>query len=102
MTQLLASAISVAAGAIIAILIDIIPGVNEWFAALDPTKKRGVMAILMLIVAAVVYALSCAGLLAQVDPNLTLTCDSSGLLLLIQSFLLALGANQGTYWVKPK
>lgn len=102
MTQLYADLFAAVAGSIVSILIDMIPKLNEWYAGLSTTAKRGVMAVLMLLVAAGVYALSCAGILAQIDPNLKLTCNAEGIFLLVRAFLVALGANQGTYWAKPK
>lgn len=102
MTQLYADLFAAVAGAIISILIDLIPKLNEWYAALSPTAKRGIMAVLMLLVGAAIYALSCAGILGSIAPNLQLTCDMEGLFLLVRAFLVAMGANQLTYWAKPK
>jgi len=89
--ELLASTLAV----ILSLLFSSVPGVKDWYDALDGTTKRLVMAAGLLLVAAGSFGLACASLAG--DFGLALTCDKPGLIGLVQSFVAALVANQATY-----
>ena len=84
------------AGVILSLLFSYVPGLSDWYGALDPTKKRLVMAVLLLAVAAGVFGASCGKLVAGV------TCDKAGALALISAFITALVANQAAYQISPR
>ena len=54
------------AGVILSLLFSYVPGLNTWFAALDPTYKRLLMAGLIIVVGVGVVTLSCANVFAWV------------------------------------
>jgi len=92
--------LSSVAGAVLSLIFSYIPGAKQWYGALDGTYKRLVMALLLALTAAVVYALSCTGWAHEF--GLVVTCDRQGLAALLRAFLSALVANQATYLISPK
>jgi len=90
MTSDLLSAI---AGIILSLAFSYIPGVSDWFVALDGAYKRLIMAALLLIVAAGAFALGCTGVLDTVE------CSRDGALGLVSAYISALIANQSAYQI---
>ncbi len=88
------------AGAVLSLVFSYVPGLNVKFAALKPEYKRGIMAGLCLLVAAAVFGIACAGYGGNF--NIEVTCDQIGLIGLIQSFIVAVIANQGAYALSPQ
>ena len=84
------------AGLILSLCFSYIPGLSDWYGALDSTKKRLVMAILLLGIAGGAFGLSCANIWTSV------TCDKPGVLGLIQVLITALVANQAVYQLSPR
>lgn len=85
------------AGIALSLVFSYIPGANTWFEALDGIVKRLVMAGLMLLVAAAVYGLSCAGVISGY-----VECTQAGLMSTTGFFIDAMIANQMTYTISPK
>ena len=85
-----------AAGVLMSLIASYVPGVREWFAALEATRKRLVMLGALAAVAVLSTVLSCAGVLSVVE------CNQGGVVALVTNFLAALVANQSTYLVSPK
>lgn len=94
-----ADTLALFAGVILSLLFSYIPGLNTWFAALEPAVKRLLMLALVLVVALGIVGLACAGLGA--DLGISVTCDKAGLLGVLRAFVLAMIANQGTYQATP-
>ena len=90
-----AESLSAIAGLLLSLVFSYVPGLAPRFDALDGTTKRLVMLLLLAAVSAAAFLLSCNGVLPLV------TCDKPGALGLLQTFIAALVANQGTYLVSP-
>ena len=88
--------LSLAAGALLSLLFSYIPGISGWFDAKEPTVKRLIMAGALLVIALLVFGAGCANL--QI-PGIQIECSTEGAWLLVQVYLLALVANQGTYQI---
>jgi hypothetical protein len=88
--------VSVLAGILLSMAFSYIPGVQDWFGALDGTRKRLVMLGLCALAAIVIYVASCTGLANSV------TCDKQGAMALLQLFAAAVVANQVAFLVAPK
>ena len=88
------------AGGLLSLLMSYIPGLNSWYAALDSVKKSLIMLGALVVVAAAVYGLSCAGWAA--GWGFEQTCDQAGLQKLIAAFVAALVMNQATYKISPE
>lgn len=75
-----------------------LPGAKDWYGARDSTQKRGIMALLLIVIAVAAFGLSCGQVL-----SLPITCDKAGALGLVQVLISALIANQAAYvlLVKP-
>ena len=84
------------AGAALSLLFSYFPGLNTWFATLEPATKRLVMAGMMLAVAGAVFGLGCAGIVSGV------ACSRDGALNLVMIYIMALTANQAAYAVSPE
>ena len=94
-----AESLSLAAGTTLSLLFSYLPGVKSWFTDLDPEIKRLIMLVLLAGSAGVVYGLSCLG---WADLwGITLVCDRSGLLGLVEQLVLAIIANQSVYAITP-
>lgn len=89
-------------GVFLSLCFEYIPGVRDWFGGLAENNKRFVMAIVLLLVPAVAFLLSCAGWMQDLYPELSATCDKSGAVVYIRGYILALVANQGTHRLLPK
>jgi hypothetical protein len=95
-----AETLSLVAGTVLSLLFSYIPGLNTWFAALTEEIKRLIMLVLVVLVAASAYGLSCAGFGASL--GLTLTCDVTGLTGLVQAVILCAIANQAVFKLTPR
>lgn len=96
MTDILASV----SGVLLSLAFSYIPGLHEKFNALETIYKRLVIMGLLLIVAAGLFGMSCAGI---VEFAAGAVCDRAGLVELLRALFLAFVANQATYaFVKPK
>ena len=91
-----AEQLSAIAGLVLSLLFSYVPSLSDWYAPLDPTKKRLIMLGLLVLAAAGVYALSCE----QIMPFVT--CDKAGALTLISAFITAMVANQAVYKLSPR
>ena len=80
---------------LLALLFAYVPGLSDWYGALESKHKALVMAGALLVVAVGVVGLACAGLAG--DFGLTVTCDRPGIVGLVNAFIAALVANQATY-----
>lgn len=83
------------AGVVLSLAFSYIPGLNAWYAVLEPIHKRLIMMALILAVAFSAFGLSCAGWWP------TVTCDQAGISGLIEVFVKALIANQAAYLISP-
>jgi hypothetical protein len=91
-----AETLSAVAGVVLSLAFSYVPGVREWFEALDATRKRLIMALSLAIVSAGVVALSCWNIMPLV------TCNQGGVVALVTAFIAALVANQSAYLITPK
>jgi len=83
------------AGIVLSLLFSYTPGLSTDFDKLDPTYKRLVIAALLLVVAGGVFGLACGHVLV------TVTCDKTGIMGLVNAYIAALIANQSTYLISP-
>lgn len=95
-----AELMSAIAGGVLSLLFSYVPGMNTWYAGLKSIYKRLIMALLLLLVAAAVFGLSCTDWAAAW--GIEATCDQPGLQVMIGAFLTALVANQATYQISPE
>jgi hypothetical protein len=83
------------AGVILSLLFSYVPGLSDKFNALDPTKKRLIMAGMLLLVAIGALGLSCANIVSTVE------CTQAGLVELVNVYIAALVASQAAYMIAP-
>ena len=91
-----AETLSAVAGVVLSLAFSYVPGVREWFDALDATRKRLIMALSLVIGSAGVVALSCW----VISP--LVACNQGGVVALVSAFIAALVANQSAYLITPK
>lgn len=84
------------AGIVLSLLFSYVPGLHDWYGKQTAQAKSGIMAVCILLVAILTFALSCTGL------QLSTTCDQRGAWGLVQIVIAALVANQGTYVLSPQ
>jgi hypothetical protein len=84
------------AGVVLSLVFSYVPGLSDWYGALEATQKRLVMAGLLLAVAGGAFGLSCGNVIVSV------TCDKAGVIGLISALIAALVANQATYQLSPR
>lgn len=84
------------AGVVLSLAFSYVPGLNAWFDKLEPTHKRLVMLVLIVLVAAGAFGLSCARLYDFV------ACSQQGAITLLNAVIAAAVANQATYLLSPK
>jgi len=87
-------------GSLLSLLFSYFPKLKDWYAKLDGYGKRFVMLLLLILVAAAVFGISCAHLgdIIQVE----ITCDTAGAWGLVRAVIAALAANQATFLISPK
>ena len=88
-----AELLSSISGIVLSLVFSYIPGAKRWFDSLEREYKQLVMGILLFLVSAGVFGLSCAKIFEYV------TCTKEGLLGLISTFISALVANQSVYLI---
>jgi hypothetical protein len=85
-----------AAGVVVSLAFNYIPGLNTWFAKQTTEIKRLLMLAVLVLVALGAYGLSCAGWWP------TVTCDEAGIKTLLTALFLAAVANQTAYGLSPQ
>ena len=86
------------AAAVLSLFFSYIPGLSDWYGKLGSEVKRLIMAGLLIVVAAAVFGLACAGWFGPTG----ITCDQPGLIGLIKVLIAAIVANQGVYRLSYK
>ena len=89
-------ALALFAGAGLSLVFSLVPGLNTKFAALLAEYKRGIMLVLLLLTAGIIYGLGCGQLLTTNIP-----CTQAGVVRLAYLFIEAAMANQTTYAITP-
>lgn len=84
------------AGSVLSLIVSYVPGVEAWFNKLPRNYKQGVMGILIILVAAFVFGMSCSGFANY------FTCDKDGLAEWGRILWIVLVSNQGTYLISRK
>lgn len=84
------------AGSVLSLVFSYVPGASDWFAAMDATRKRLTMLVLLVVTTGAIYGGACAGLWDMVP------CTQAGLMQLATAFFAALIANQATYLISPE
>jgi len=87
------------AGVALSLGFSYIPNAESKWAKLDGNSKRLIMLVLLLLVAIVLFVLSCAGLSEQF--KLAVTCTQAGAIDLLKVFGMAAIANQTAYALSP-
>jgi hypothetical protein len=81
----------VAAGAVLlAVLFDWLPGLKTWYDKLGDGQKRGLMAVLLLLIVGGTFGLTCAGVI-----NSGMVCTGAGIEDAALLFALSIAINQG-------
>lgn len=88
--------ISAAAGVLLAILFEYVPGLHNWYNALKDNYQRLIMLGCLVAVVAGALGLSCAGWLS------VFACTGAGLREAIFALVAAIVANQGTHRILPR
>jgi hypothetical protein len=91
--------ISAAAGVLLSLGFSYVPGLNDRYARLDPTRKRLVMLGLLALVAGAVYGLAC--LEYPFDRPLA-ACSVQGAGGLLRMLVIAAVANQSAFALSPR
>lgn len=88
------------AGLILSLLFSYVPGLKSWFDAKTTVEKQEFMGGLLVVIAAVIFGLACAGLGASL--GIGIECSISGAWGFLQVLIAALVANQSVYLItKP-
>jgi hypothetical protein len=88
------NAIAGFAGLLLSLLFGYVPGLRDWYEALDGVRKAQVMAGLLLLAAGGLYAAAC-----YTPWSVGVTCGEPGFWALVEMFLAALVANQAAYLI---
>jgi len=91
-----ATELSQIAAIILSLASSYIPGYADWYQKLEPTYKRLVMLLLLVITTGTIFALACANILNQVS------CDKTSAFELLKALGLAAVANQATFLLSPR
>jgi len=91
------NAIAGFAGLLLSLLFGYVPGLRDWYEALDGVRKAQVMAGLLLLAAGGLYAAAC-----YTPWSVGVTCGEPGLWQLLEMLMAALVANQATYLIGVK
>ena len=89
--------LSLIAGTIISLALSYIPGLKAWYEKLSGDWKRFILLVCLALAAAGVFALGCAGFITT-----AISCDKMGVWAMVQYFILAAIASQGTYQLTNK
>ncbi len=81
------------AGILLSLGFGYIPGLSDWYNALDGVRKAQVMAALLLVSAVGVFLAGCY------SPWQAVTCDEAGFWGLVELLVTALITNQATYQI---
>ena len=81
------------AGILLSLGFGYVPGLSDWYNALDGVRKAQVMALLLLVAAVGVFLAGCY------SPWQAVTCDEEGFWGLVELLVLALVANQATFQI---
>lgn len=84
-------------GVVLSLFFSYVPGVNTWFAAKSKEFKQLFMALGILVIVCVVFALTCYNLITS-----NLTCSLNGAANALMMYIFTLAANQGVYNVSPQ
>jgi hypothetical protein len=96
-----AEMISACAGILLSLVFSYVPGLSDWFEALDGAHKRLVMLAALVLVVGGMLGLSCLGI-PQIGGAALPACSQAGLLGMLEALVLALVANQAAYLISPK
>lgn len=88
------NAIAGFAGLLLSLLFGYVPGLRDWYEALDGVRKAQVMAGLLLLATVLIYLAGC-----YTPWDVGVTCDEPGFWALVEMFLAALVANQAAYLI---
>lgn len=101
MSEISGDVLMYAAGIVLSLLFTYFPGLNTWYTTQSDELKRLLMLGLVVIVAASIFGLGCAGLLPELF-GLAVTCDQAGILGLVIAIIQAMVANQMAHSIFPK
>lgn len=85
-----------AAGILLSLIFTYVPKLRTWYAALDTGIKSGIMIGALALVSGFIALSSC------MEWWVWIKCDQGGVMKLIETFILALVANQATYVISPE
>lgn len=88
------------AGVVLSVLFEYVPGLSEWYNKLKDNSQRLIMLGLLVLTAAVIFGLNCAGWFGGKIP--AVSCSDKGLQDLIWLLVVAVAANQGTHKILPR
>ncbi len=83
-------------GVLLSLAFGYVPGLSDWYNALDRVRRAQVMAVLLVAAAAGVFVAGCY------SPWQAVSCDADGAWGLVELLVLALMANQATYQLAVK
>jgi hypothetical protein len=95
-----ATALAALAGLILSLVFSYVPGIKDWFEAQSMGMKQAIMGGLLVVIALVVFGLSCAGLGASL--GIGVECSVAGAYGFLQVLIAALVANQSIYLITRK
>lgn len=91
--------ISGAAGVILSVLFEYVPGFHQWYNGLAEETKKLIMLGVVTLVAAGVFGLSCAN--SPLVAGVGVTCDRDGGWALVAAWIAAITANQSAHRILP-
>ena len=95
-----ASQLAALAGGALSLAFSYIPGLKTWFDGLTTGYKQLVMGVALIVVALVVFGISCAGLGASF--GWSVACTAAGAVGFLQVLITALVANQAVFLITKK
>ena len=95
--EITAGWLATGAGVLLSLGFSYIPNLNTWYAALDSTRKRLLMAGLLAILAIGVYVLGCFSIL-----SINVECTTGGMWSVVMIYIEAVIANQTTFLISPQ
>jgi len=91
-----ADLLAAVAGMVISLVCSYVPGIAPRWEKLSGEWKRMIMAIMLIVIAVVIVALSCAGILQGVE------CSQKGIWAVLSALFSALVVNQSIYALAGK